>query len=91
MTRPGNAPSYEEDFIAWLEDQARRAPPWGGRRARSDNIAEELEGMARSDRREIRNRLVVLLIHLLKYSAQREGARRAGWRRLASREAASRQ
>ena len=26
MTRPGNAPSYEEDFIAWLEDQARRAP-----------------------------------------------------------------
>jgi Domain of unknown function DUF29 len=47
--------------------------------------------MARSDRREIRNRLVVLLIHLLKYSAQREGARRAGWRRLASREAASRQ
>jgi hypothetical protein len=61
-----NAPAYEEDFVAWLEDQAQRA-----RRGEIDgldleNIAEELEGMARSDRREIRNRLTVLLIHLLK-------------------------
>ena len=35
-----------------------------------ENIAEELEGIARSDRREIRYRLIVLLVHLLKYSAQ---------------------
>ena len=34
--------------------------------------------MARSDRREIRNRLVVLLIHLLKYSAQPR-RRSSGW------------
>jgi uncharacterized protein DUF29 len=66
MTRPSNAPAYEEDFVAWLEDQARHA-----RRGEVDgldleNIAEELEGMARSDRREIRNRLTVLLAHLLK-------------------------
>lgn len=66
MTRRGNAPGYEEDFVAWLEDQARHA-----RRGETDaldleNIAEELEGMARSDRREIRNRLTVLLAHLLK-------------------------
>ena len=66
MTQHQNAPGYEEDFVAWLEDQARHA-----RRGESDaldleNIAEELEGMARSDRREIRNRLTVLLGHLLK-------------------------
>ena len=35
-----------------------------------ENIAEELEGMARSDRREIRNRRIVLLVHLLKHRAQ---------------------
>jgi hypothetical protein len=35
-----------------------------------ENIAEELEGMARSDRREIRNGLTVLLVHLLKYMVQ---------------------
>jgi hypothetical protein len=73
-----NAPAYEEDFVAWLEDQAQRA-----RRRETDgldpeNIAEELEGMARSDRREIRNRLTVLLVHLLKYLAQPR-PRSAGW------------
>ena len=67
---PPNAPAYEDDFVAWLEDQAQHA-----RRGEIDaldleNIAEELEGMARSDRREIRNRLTVLLTHLLKYVAQ---------------------
>jgi hypothetical protein len=66
MTRQRNARGYEEDFVAWLEDQARHA-----RRGEIDaldleNIAEELEGMARTDRREIRNRLAVLLAHLLK-------------------------
>jgi hypothetical protein len=66
MAQPSNAPGYEEDFVAWLEDQAQHA-----RRGEIDaldleNIAEELEGMARSDRREIRNRLTVLLTHLLK-------------------------
>jgi len=78
MTRPGNAPAYEEDFVAWLEDQAGRA-----RRGETDgldleNIAEELDGMARSDRREIRNRLTVLLTHLLKCSVRSE-RRPAGW------------
>jgi hypothetical protein len=69
VTRSRNAPAYEKDFVAWLEDQAQRA-----RRGEIDdldleNIAEELEGMARSDRREIRNRLAVLLTHLLKCAA----------------------
>ncbi|HEV7997283.1 MAG TPA: DUF29 domain-containing protein [Stellaceae bacterium] len=78
MTRPANAPDYEDDFVAWLEDQARHA-----RRGELDaldleNIAEELEGMARSDRREIRNRLTVLLIHLLKCLV-RPGKRSASW------------
>jgi hypothetical protein len=70
MTRPGNAPAYEEDFVAWLEDQAQRARRGEVDALDLENIAEELEGMARSDRREIRNRLTVLLTHLLKYVAQ---------------------
>jgi len=78
MTRRQNAPGYEEDFVAWLEDQAQHA-----RRGEIDaldleNIAEELEGMARSDRREIRNRLTVLLVHLLKYRFQPH-RRSSGW------------
>ena len=79
MTRPSNAPAYEEDFVAWLEDQAQHA-----RRGEIDaldleNIAEELEGMARSDRREIRNRLTILLAHLLKCWVQPH-KRSSSWR-----------
>jgi hypothetical protein len=70
VTRRGNAVSYEEDFVAWLEDQARRARRGKAGELDLENIAEELEGIARSDRREIRYRLIVLLVHLLKYSAQ---------------------
>ena len=70
MTRPANAPAYEDDFVAWLEDQAQRARRGEVDALDLENIAEELEGMARSDRREIRNRLIVLLTHLLKYVFQ---------------------
>jgi Domain of unknown function DUF29 len=70
MTRPRNAPAYEDDFVAWLEDQAGRARRGEVEGLDLENIAEELEGMARGDRREIRTRLTVLLVHLLKYSAQ---------------------
>jgi len=78
MTRPANAPSCDEDFVGWLEDQARRARRGEAGELDLENIAEELEGMARSDRREIRNRLIVLLTHLLKYSAQPR-RRSSGW------------
>jgi Domain of unknown function DUF29 len=66
MTRPPNAPSYEADFVAWLEDQARHARRRELDALDFDNIAEELEGLARSDRRKLRNRLTVLMTHLLK-------------------------
>jgi hypothetical protein len=78
MTRPSNAPVYEADFVAWLEDQAEHARRGEINALDLENIAEELEGMARSDRREIRNRLTVLLIHLLKYRFQPR-RRSASW------------
>lgn len=79
MAQPRNAPAYEDDFVAWLQDQAERARRGDAKSLDLENIAEELEGMARSDRREIRNRLVVLLVHLLKYKFQTR-RRSSGWR-----------
>ena len=76
---PRNAPVYEEDFVAWLEDQAGHARRHEIESLDIENIAEELEGMARSDRREIRNRLIVLLAHLLKHKYQPR-RRSRGWR-----------
>ena len=78
MAGPGNAPSYEDDFVAWLEDQAQRARRGETESLDLENIAEELEGMARSDQREIRSRLIVLLTHLLNCSARPE-RRSSSW------------
>jgi hypothetical protein len=70
MTQRQNVTRYEEDFVAWLEDQARHARRGEIGALDLENIAEELDGMARSDRREIRNRLIMLLAHLLKCLVQ---------------------
>lgn len=69
---------YERDFYAWLNDQAKKL------RARShndidwDNLAEEIESVGRSEKHEIRNRMRVLLQHLLKWEFQ-PGERSHSW------------
>jgi hypothetical protein len=79
MMQRQTAPLYEEDFVAWLEDQARHARHCEIDALDLENIAEELEGMARSDRREIRNPLTVLLAHLLKCLVQPSYKRSSSW------------
>jgi hypothetical protein len=74
----GNAAGYDEDFYAWSMEQARLLR--GGEFARLDieNIAEELESLGRSDKRQIESRLVVLLAHLPKWQVQ-IGFRSRSW------------
>jgi flagellar biosynthesis/type III secretory pathway protein FliH len=62
--------TYETDFYAWTQAQATalRAKDWPALDV--DNLAEELEGMARSDRRALGNHLKNLLPHLLKWAYQ---------------------
>jgi hypothetical protein len=64
--------TYEEDFYAWLLKSAELLRQ--GRFAELDleQVAEELEGVARSDKRQLINRLAVLLAHLLKWQYQPE-------------------
>jgi hypothetical protein len=57
---------YERDFHRWLLEQAAHARAGRAEALDLKNIAEELEGLARADRREIRNRIGRLLEHLLK-------------------------
>jgi hypothetical protein len=70
---------YERDFYAWLEDQAAKL------RARShndidwENLAEEVESVGRSQKRELRSRLERLVQHLLKWQFQ-PGRRSESWR-----------
>lgn len=70
---------YQRDFHAWLENQAAKL------RARShndidwENLAEEIESVGRSQKRELRSRLERLVQHLLKWQFQ-PGRRSESWR-----------
>jgi hypothetical protein len=64
------AETYEQDFYAWAIHNAELLRQ--GRLSEIDveHIAEELECMGRSERRELMSRLAVLLAHLLKWVYQ---------------------
>lgn len=69
---------YEKDFYAWANQQA--ALLRAGKLAAADiaNIAEEIESMGRTEKRELVSRLAVLLLHLLKWQFQ-PGPRGGSW------------
>lgn len=69
---------YEKDFFAWANEQA--ALLRSGKLAAADieHIAEEIESMGKTEKRELINRLTVLLAHLLKWKFQ-PSRRGASW------------
>lgn len=71
--------SYDEDFYGWANEQA--ALLRAGQLALADigNIAEEIESMGKGEKRELVNRLIVLLQHLLKWEHQ-PAMRTKSWR-----------
>lgn len=76
---PRNSVAYDDDFFAWTQEQARLLRAGELTDVDAENLAEEIESMGSSDRREIRNRLVVLLTHLLKWEYQ-PSHRSTSWR-----------
>src|SRR5580698_7276634 len=69
---------YDQDFFAWAQEQAELLR--AGRLSEADigHIAEEIESMGRAEKRELVNRLIVLLHHLLKWQFQPD-RRGASW------------
>lgn len=61
---------YDRDFYAWATEQAALLRAGKLDQADVDNIAEEIESMGRSEKRELVNRLTVLSLHLLKWRFQ---------------------
>ena len=74
-----NAAAYDEDFYAWTQEQARLLRTGQFSQIDVENVAEELESMGRSDKRELDSRLEVLLMHLLKWQIQ-PNLRPPSWR-----------
>jgi hypothetical protein len=62
--------SYETDFYAWTQDQAAFLRAGQLNDIDTLNILEEIEAMGRREKRELQSRLVVLLVHLLKWTYQ---------------------
>ncbi|HEY3623009.1 MAG TPA: DUF29 family protein [Roseiarcus sp.] len=63
---------YDTDLYQWTIEQADALRRRAGNELDYDNLAEEIESVGRSERREIRSRLENLLIHLLKWHYQPE-------------------
>jgi hypothetical protein len=73
MAKALDKPSlYDTDYVAWLEEQVRNLR--AGRISALDieNVAEELESLMKSERRQLGDRLEVLILHLLKWDHQPE-------------------
>lgn len=66
--------TYEQDFFGWTREQASLLRSGQLSRLDVEHLIEEIEGMGRSERRQLTNRLELLLMHLLKWEHQ-EGRR----------------
>jgi hypothetical protein len=74
-----NAELYDADFYAWANEQAGLLRAGKFSEADIDHIAEEIESMGKTEKRELVSRLKVLMMHLLKWQFQPTG-RSISWR-----------
>ncbi|MEE4379623.1 MAG: DUF29 domain-containing protein [Candidatus Competibacteraceae bacterium] len=63
---------YETDFYAWAMANASALRLGHLNQIDAEHIAEELETLGKAEKRELSNRLAVLLTHLLKWAYQPE-------------------
>ncbi|NEO32967.1 MAG: DUF29 domain-containing protein [Symploca sp. SIO3C6] len=63
---------YETDFYAWTQQQADLLRNQQWRQLDLPNLIEEIESLGRKEPQELRNRLSVLIGHLLKWEYQVE-------------------
>src|SRR4051794_12517875 len=63
---------YETDFYGWTQEQVSLLKTQQWEQLDTVNLIEEIETLGRRERQELRNRLGVLLGHLLKWQFQTE-------------------
>ena len=63
---------YETDFYSLPQHQAQLLRQGQWHQLDTANVIEEIESLGRQQRQELRNQLVILLAHLLKWDYQPE-------------------
>ena len=63
---------YDQDFYAWTQQQVDLLKTGQWKQVDIENLIEEIESLGKQQRQELRNRLGVLLGHLLKWRYQPE-------------------
>ncbi len=63
---------YETDFYAWIQEQTKLLKHQQWSQLDLPNLIEEIESLGKQQRAELRNRLKVLIGHLLKWQYQPE-------------------
>ena len=71
---------YDQDVLAWAAEQARLLRAGRFDQLDIEHIADEIEDVGKSEKRELASRMAVLLAHLLEWQAQ-PGRRGASWER----------
>lgn len=74
-----NLHSYDGDIVEWANEQARLLREGQFSKLDIEHIAEEIEDVGKSEKRELESRMAVLLAHLLKWQHQPE-RRGNSWR-----------
>jgi hypothetical protein len=70
---------YEQDFYLWTQKTAQQLKENQFNEVDIPNLIEEVESMGRSEKRELKSRLIILLMHLLKWHYKPE-KRSESWR-----------
>lgn len=70
---------YDQDFYAWTQQQVELLRSRNLPALDIENLIEEIESLGKQQRQELRNRLGVLLGHLLKWHFQPEARSRSWW------------
>jgi len=84
---------YDQDYYRWALEQARAVQTLRDAAARPgnnlpaalealdwDNLVEELEGLAKAVRAELRNRIITVVKHLVKLELSPASDPKAGWK-----------
>ncbi len=71
--------THANDFYAWANEQAALLRAGHFSAADVEHIAEEIESMGKTEKRELASRLTILMLHLLKWRFQ-PALRGKSWR-----------